>query len=65
MCLPQIFYNKIISAYMHDKFITPLFSQKYDSHLQKNSLFHTANMCSEITVRTQLKTVKLNYSFLL
>ena len=24
---------------------------------------YTANMCSEITVRTQLKTVKLNYSF--
>ena len=24
---------------------------------------YTANMCSEITVRTQLKTVKLNHSF--
>ena len=34
----------------------------YTNILYEQSMY-TANMCSEITVRTQLKTVKLNYSF--
>ena len=34
-----------------------------ETNKESGAGFYTANICSEITVKTQVKTVKLNYSF--
>ena len=40
-----------------------VFSRSKESDSGVSNFIYTANICSEITVKTQVKTVKPNYSF--